>query len=162
MIVVTLGTNEARFDRLLRAVAELELDEEIVVQHGHSRPISRAGARLVDFLPFEELAATIRSSRAVVTHAGVGSVMVALANGKRPVVVPRRKAFGEAVDDHQLQLGRRLASAGLVTLVEQLEDLPLALRGDGGAESGAPASSALATDIGVFLDAAIASRAQAA
>ena len=35
----------------------------------------------------------IRAASVVVTHAGVGSVMVSLANGKCPVVVPRRKAF---------------------------------------------------------------------
>ena len=31
--------------------------------------------------------------------------------------------FSEAVDDHQLQLGRRFAEAGLVTLVEEPDDL---------------------------------------
>ena len=71
--------------------------------------------------------ATIRRARVVVTHAGVGSVMVSLANGKRPVVVPRLKSFGEAVDDHQLQLGRRFAAAGLVTLVEAPDGLGAAL-----------------------------------
>ena len=29
MIFVSVGTNEARFDRLLRAVAELPLDEDL-------------------------------------------------------------------------------------------------------------------------------------
>ena len=103
MIFVSVGTNEARFDRLLHAVAELGLDEEVVVQHGHSARDSIPPARqLVDFLPFEGIVDTVRRSRVVVTHAGVGSVMVSLANGKRPIVVPRRKAFAEAVDDHQL------------------------------------------------------------
>ncbi len=45
MIFVSVGTNEARFDRLLRAVAGLELDEELVVQHGHSARIEQPGAR---------------------------------------------------------------------------------------------------------------------
>ena len=53
--------------------------------------------------------------------------MVSLANGKCPVVVPRLKSFGEAVDDHQLQLGRRFAAAGLVTLVEAPDGLAAAL-----------------------------------
>jgi UDP-N-acetylglucosamine transferase subunit ALG13 len=70
---------------------------------------------------------TIRQARAVVTHAGVGSVLVALANGKRPIVLPRLKKFGEAVDDHQLELGRRFAAAGLVTLVEDPDQLGEAL-----------------------------------
>lgn len=127
MIFVSVGTNEARFARLLHAVAELDLDEELVVQHGHSVPVDRPGLRNIDFLPFEEMVATIRRARVVVTHAGVGSVMVSLGNGKRPIVVPRLKTFGEAVDDHQLQLGRRFAAAGLVRLVESPEGLAAAL-----------------------------------
>jgi UDP-N-acetylglucosamine transferase subunit ALG13 len=155
MIFVSVGTNEARFDRLLRAVAELELDEPLLIQHGHSVRLERAHAELVDFLPFEGMVDAIRSARVVVTHAGVGSVMVALANGKRPVVVPRRKAFAEAVDDHQLQLGRRFAQAGLVTLVEDPEELTDALRAEQGAAAIVPSASTLTADLSSFLAAAI-------
>jgi UDP-N-acetylglucosamine transferase subunit ALG13 len=72
---------------------------------------------------FEQLVEYMRAASVVVTHAGVGSVAVALANGQRPVVVPRLQRYGEAVDDHQLMLGRRLAQNGLVTLVEEPETL---------------------------------------
>ena len=126
MIVVTVGTNEARFDRLLRIFESSPADEELFVQHGPS-PIRPQGATCVDYLPYTELAGTIRRARAVVTHAGVGSIMTALANGKRPVVVPRLRRFGEAVDDHQLELGLRLHEAGLVTLVERPEDVRAAI-----------------------------------
>ena len=108
-------------------------DEELVVQHGHSSAVERSGAELVDFLSFERMGELVRRARAVVTHAGVGSVLVSLANGKRPVVVPRLKVFGEAVDDHQLQLGRRFAAAGLVTLVEDPSGLAAALEARPGA-----------------------------
>lgn len=156
MIFVTVGTNEARFDRLLHAVAALSVDEELVVQHGHSTPLARPGVELIDFLPFEQLVETVRRARVVVTHAGVGSVMVSLANGRTPVVVPRLKAFGEAVDDHQLQLGRRFAQAGLVTLVETPDGLGDALQHTSSAAAPIAASSTLAADIGSFLDEAIA------
>jgi beta-1,4-N-acetylglucosaminyltransferase len=152
MIFVSVGTNEARFDRLLRAVAEVRLDEEIVVQHGHSARIERPNSVLVDFLSFEEIVAAIRRARVVVTHAGVGSVMVSLANGKRPIVVPRLKAFGEAVDDHQLQLGRRFAAAGLVTLVEEPDGLAAALAGEQQAAAIIPSASSLAADLTSFLE----------
>jgi UDP-N-acetylglucosamine transferase subunit ALG13 len=155
MIFVSVGTNEARFDRLLRAVAELPLDEELIVQHGHSARIERDGAELVDFFSFEEMVATILRARVVVTHAGVGSVMVSLANGKCPVVVPRRKSFGEAVDDHQLQLGRRFAAAGLVTLVEAPDGLAAALAGEQQPAAIVPSASSLAADLTSFLEHAI-------
>lgn len=122
MIVVTVGTNEAPFDRLLAAFDVDRPEEELLVQYGASSVRPR-GATCVEFLSYDELVEAIRRARVVVMHAGVGSIMTALANGKRPLVVPRLRRFGEAVDDHQLSLGRRLHDGGLVTLVERPEDV---------------------------------------
>ena len=63
----------------------------------------------------------------VVCHAGVGSIMLARRCGKRPIVVPRRLHLGEAVDDHQLPIARRLHANGVVTLVEDVDRLPEAI-----------------------------------
>ena len=126
MIFVTVGTNEAPFDRLLAAVDELQLDERLVVQCGASS-IRPARAECSEFLSFSELGARVREARVVVTHAGVGSVAVALANGKQPVVVPRLAAFREAVDDHQQLFARRFAANGQVRLVEDPALLAAAL-----------------------------------
>ena len=124
MILVTLGTQAFPFDRLLRGLEGV--DEELVVQGGGStfRP---AGATWFDYLEYPELLEHVRRARVVVSHAGVGSVMTVVAEGKRPVVVPRLHAYGEAVDDHQLPFARRLAAAGLVALVEDPAELPAAL-----------------------------------
>jgi UDP-N-acetylglucosamine transferase subunit ALG13 len=156
VIFVTVGTNEARFDRLLHAVAELSPEEDIVIQHGHSAAVGPPHARLVDFVPFEEMGRLMRAARAVVTHAGVGTIMVALANEKRPIVVPRRGSLGEAVDDHQLQVGRRFGEAGLVTYVESEGDLARALTAEHAGVAALPRSSALASDLGAFLHDAVA------
>lgn len=129
MILVTLGTSEP-FDRLLLALDRLPPGEELVVQRGASTLAPR-GARCIDFLEFDELVAEVRRARVVVTHAGAGSVMTALAHGKRPVVMPRLHRLGEAVDDHQVPFARRLAAAGLVTLVEDPELLAETLAGQG-------------------------------
>lgn len=126
MIFVTVGTNEARFDRLLHVFESSPPDEQLLVQHGPS-PIRPPGSTCVDYLPYDELTSTMRRARVVVTHAGVGSIMTALAHGKRPVVLPRLQRFGEAVDDHQVELGRRMHAAGLVTFVERPEDVRAAL-----------------------------------
>jgi UDP-N-acetylglucosamine transferase subunit ALG13 len=126
VIFVTVGTNEARFDRLLAALDGLPAGTELFVQHGPS-PVRPPGAACADYLGFEEMVEKMRQARAVVTHAGVGSVLTALLSGTRPIVVPRLHRFGEAVDDHQLHFGRRAASAGLVTLVEDAAELPAAI-----------------------------------
>jgi beta-1,4-N-acetylglucosaminyltransferase len=152
MIFVTIGTSEP-FDRLLRALPKID-DEELIVQGGGStsRPDR---ARWVEYVSFDELVELVRAARVVVTHAGVGTIMVALANGKHPVVVPRLKRFGEAVDDHQLELARRLDSAGYVTLVEDEADLPAAL-GDG--EARAPGDGSANGQLARELRALIAAR----
>ena len=123
MIVVTVGTNEARFDRLLEAVATLRVQDDILVQYGSSSVRPANAARSLEFLPFDDLLEEMRRARVVVTHAGIGSIMSALACGKRPVVVPRLVRYREAVDDHQLPVARRLESAGLVIVVDDLSRL---------------------------------------
>ena len=126
MIFVTVGTNEAPFDRLVSGVSGLAGREEVVVQHGASA-VRPEGATCIDFLPFDELVELVRRARVVVTHAGVGSIMVALSQGKRPIVVPRLGRFGEAVDDHQVTFARRLSERGLVTVVDDPSLLPSAI-----------------------------------
>jgi UDP-N-acetylglucosamine transferase subunit ALG13 len=132
MIFATVGTSVIPFDRLFRALDELPGDEPLVVQQGPSS-VCPAGATSLDFLAFDDLVDLVRQARVVVTHAGVGTILVALANGRRPVVVPRLRRFAEAVDDHQLDFARRLAAAGLVTLVEDTARLAEAIAGDGAA-----------------------------
>jgi beta-1,4-N-acetylglucosaminyltransferase len=123
VIFVTVGMSRSPFDRLLRAVDELVVSEQLVVQHGHSsvRPVR---AVCHDYLSYDELARYMGRARVVITHGGVGSVALALMHGKRPIVVPRLRRFGEAVDDHQAPLARTLHRQGVVQLVEDLTQLP--------------------------------------
>jgi UDP-N-acetylglucosamine transferase subunit ALG13 len=146
VILVTLGTLHFPFDRLLRALDDLPQDEELIVQCRAPGPLP-ARARSVPDLPFDELAETMRAARVVVCHAGVGSILTAVANGKRPVTVPRLVRFGEAVDDHQLAFARRLAEAGLVTLVEDPAELARAVAAPGTAPPPALGVNALALDL---------------
>jgi UDP-N-acetylglucosamine--N-acetylmuramyl-(pentapeptide) pyrophosphoryl-undecaprenol N-acetylglucosamine transferase len=134
VILVTVGTNEARFDRLLEAVETIADGEELLVQHGPS-PVRPRGARCVDYLDFDDINAEMRRARVVIAHAGVGSVIVALMNDRRPIVVPRLARFAEAVDDHQVPFGRRLHEVGLVRLVEDPAELAAAVAADEGAGS---------------------------
>jgi UDP-N-acetylglucosamine transferase subunit ALG13 len=153
VIFVTVGTNEAPFDRLVAAVGRIEArGEEIVVQHGASivRP---ANAACVEFMPFESLVEHVRRARVVVTHAGVGSVLVALGERVRPIVVPRLARYGEAVDDHQLSFGRRFAEAGLVRLAEDPALLPAFVAADARPAAAAPlGGSALGAELQRFVD----------
>jgi UDP-N-acetylglucosamine transferase subunit ALG13 len=122
MIVVTTGTNEQPFDRLVRAASALDGSTPLLVQHGSSQ-VPHGRGEWIAFLPFDELADRIAAARVVVCHAGVGSIVLARRCGHRPIVVPRRVALGEAVDDHQLGLARRMHADGIVRLVEDADGL---------------------------------------
>jgi UDP-N-acetylglucosamine transferase subunit ALG13 len=158
VIFVSVGTHEDPFDRLLTAVAGLQVDEEIVVQCGPSA-LAPANASCVDYMSFDELVDHARRARVVVTHAGVGSIMVCLANGKRPVVLARRVRHGEHVDDHQVELATRMDEAGLVTALGDASMLALAVaRHDHTAPAAAEGRPALAQEIGAYLASVVESR----
>ena len=145
MIFVTIGSAEP-FDRLLRALEQLPGDERVIVQGGATtlRP-SRFEIR--DFMAFDELVAQVRAARVVVSHAGVGTILAVRACGKRPVVVPRLRRLGEAVDDHQLDFARRLADLNQVVLVENLAELPALLGGDIDGGDAGPLDSRLVQEL---------------
>jgi UDP-N-acetylglucosamine transferase subunit ALG13 len=152
MVVITVGTNEQPFDRLVAAAAGLPDDADLVVQYGSSTIRSGPG-RWCDFLPFDELEQLMRAATAVVCHAGVGSIVLARRCGHRPIVLARRLHLGEAVDDHQLQLARRLDAAGFVRLVEDADQLATTLSASEALDAGTglelPGASALADELRV-------------
>ena len=156
MILVTTGTNEQPFDRLVRAAAMLDVAEPLFVQHGSSK-VPHGPGEWVDFLSFDELAERMRDARVVVCHAGVGSIMLARRCGKRPIVLPRRVHLSEAVDDHQLPLARRLDASGIVHLVEDERKLASAIAEVDGRAAAArvtqhlPNRQALTTDLQAYL-----------
>lgn len=114
MILATVGTHGQPFQRFLDLLGEL--DGEIVLQYGHN-PVPAAFPRAVAFISFEEMVDHMHAADAVVTHAGVGSILCARDAGHVPVVVPRLKRFGEHVDDHQAELTRVLEDRGHVEAV---------------------------------------------
>ena len=105
MIFVTVGTHEQPFDRLVRKIDELVennvIQEEVVIQTGYS---TYEPSRCVwqKFFPFDEMWEKVHDARIVITHGGPSSFIMPLQEGKVPIVVPRRSAFNEHVNDHQV------------------------------------------------------------
>jgi UDP-N-acetylglucosamine transferase subunit ALG13 len=126
MIFVTVGTTHFPFDRLMASVRDLVVDDEIVVQRGAS-DVTLGDAEVVDFLSYAELETHVKNASLVISHAGVGSIMVALSHGRRPLVAPRLARYGEAVDDHQVQVATMLEQQGRVTVISDLADLQRAV-----------------------------------
>lgn len=109
MIYVTVGTHDQPFSRLVKAMDEVaaELGERVVIQLGPDTYMPRH-AEHVSFVSREEADAYIHEARLVVSHGGCGIVSTAIKLGKPLVVVPRRRQYGEHIDDHQVELARAL------------------------------------------------------
>jgi UDP-N-acetylglucosamine transferase subunit ALG13 len=125
MIFVTVGTHQQPFTRLLESLDQLPGDQ-LVVQHGYGPP-PEGVARAVPFVSFREMVGLFEEAERVVTHAGVGSVLLARRTGHVPVVVPRLQRYREHVDDHQLQLIRALSEIGHVIPVFDTAELAQAV-----------------------------------
>jgi beta-1,4-N-acetylglucosaminyltransferase len=127
LIFVTLGTHHQPFNRAIDLLRESGLEgEEIVIQHG-TTPVTSLVARWLQYVDYQEALRLMSEARAVVTHAGVGSIMSALSVGQMPIVIPRLHAYGEHVDDHQLQIAHRLSTSGRITLATDHQTLERAL-----------------------------------
>jgi UDP-N-acetylglucosamine--N-acetylmuramyl-(pentapeptide) pyrophosphoryl-undecaprenol N-acetylglucosamine transferase len=132
-VVVTLGTFRGYgFDRLVRRLVDvLPPRVEVLWQTGDT-DTSDLGVEGHYAIPECDLTQAMRDADVVVAHAGVGTALAALEVGKCPVLVPRRVAYAEHVDDHQTQIARELGARGLSRSVEadalSLEDLMAAAR----------------------------------
>jgi UDP-N-acetylglucosamine transferase subunit ALG13 len=129
-IVVTVGTSSRPFARLFTWLEELgasgELPAPLFAQRGPS-PASRHVPSL-PFLPAPELEARLARARVVICHAGAGALGTCIKYGLRPLVVPRLAGYGEAVNDHQLELAAALAAQGRAVLCPDRAALAAALR----------------------------------
>ncbi len=119
-----MGT-ERPFDRLVTAIDRLcasgQLDD-VLIQIGADGQTPKH-ARFIRLVPFADMERLIGQAKLVVCHAGVGTVSLCRAVGKKPLVIPRRSDLGEAVDEHQVLMARRLASMNVVNLIEDTRDI---------------------------------------
>ena len=109
-----VGTQKFPFDRLIGALDALEAREgaDVFVQYGHSmRPVLCEGRA---FLSKEEYLSQLARADVAVVHGGVGTIRSALACGTKVVAVPRERARGEHVDDHQREIVLAFSEAGLL------------------------------------------------
>jgi beta-1,4-N-acetylglucosaminyltransferase len=89
LILVTVGTHTDGFDRLVKEMDRLafQMEEEVVIQTGATKYAPRS-ARWFDYAPQSEMERLTREARVVVSHAGSGSILTALAYRKPLIVMP--------------------------------------------------------------------------
>jgi len=123
-MVVTVGTQaNYGFRRLLdRLVEIIPSGVEVLWQTG-STDVSGLPIEARPRVGHHELTQAFADADAVVAHCGVGSALACFREGRRPVLVPRRRSQAEHVDDHQVHLGRYLEGRGLAEIAPDLDEL---------------------------------------
>ena len=126
MIFLTVGTQKFQFNRLLQAV-DLLIDasiiqEQVVAQCGYSTYVPR-NFETCSFLENEQFISMVNSCDLLITHGGVGTILKGIENKKRVIIVPRKKAFGEHVDDHQQEIAKESGKLDGVCVCNQITDL---------------------------------------
>lgn len=126
MIFLTVGT-QFGFDRLVRSVDEAIkeglIQHPVVAQIGPGQYQPRHMEYVVSFekTQFDK---TLHTCQAIISHAGIGNISLALSLGKPLLVMPRLKKFKEVVNDHQLYTARKFEQLGHILAVYRTEELP--------------------------------------
>lgn len=125
MIFLTVGT-QFPFDRLVKTVDEVAgegvLDEEIFGQIGKTS-YKPQHFQYTDYLDKAEFDKCIERCSGIISHAGIGSIVMALDNDKPLLAMPRLRRYHEAVNDHQVDICEKFEELGHMLVAHNAEDL---------------------------------------
>lgn len=130
MILVLLGTQHNEFTRLLKEVENCInkgiIKEEVIVQAGFTK-FETAKMQVFDMISQDTLNDYIDKSNLIITHGGVGSIIVALKKRKKVIAVPRLSRYNEHVNDHQIQIVETFNKKGFLIGIQDVTDLSNAI-----------------------------------
>ncbi len=130
MIFLTVGTLFP-FDRLVCAVDDAVesgvIDQPIFAQIGKTdyKPRNMDFTVSLNKDVFDRKAA---DAGYIISHAGVGSIIMALEHKKPLLVMPRLKRYKEHVNDHQVGTARKFSELGHILVAYDTDELPERIR----------------------------------
>ena len=118
MILVTLGTQDKKFYRILNEIERLiengTIKDEVIVQAGFSSDYSSKYMKIFDLIPMDDFSKLISECDLLITHGGVGSIIDGLKNNKKVIAIPRLKKYNEHTNDHQIQIVNNFSRSGYI------------------------------------------------
>ena len=100
MILVTLGTQDNSFERLLKEIEHLIetgiIQEKVIVQAGNTKFESNK-MKIIDFVSQKELEEFINKASYIITHGGVGSITEALKQNKKIIGIQDIEELEKAI-----------------------------------------------------------------
>lgn len=127
MILVTLGTQDKRFYRLLDAIQKQidlgNIKDKVVVQAGCSSDYESKDMEIFDLIPMEEFDNLISKCDLLITHGGVGSIITGLKNNKKVIAAARLSEYKEHTNNHQLQIIENFSNEGYILNLSNFDEL---------------------------------------
>ena len=127
MILVTLGTQDKQFYRILEALEDkLDkhlIDDEVIVQAGCSADFKSKYMKIFDLIPMDEFDEMIKKCDLLITHGGVGSIITGLKNNKKVIAAARLSKYNEHENDHQLQIIDNFSKEGYILKLDNFDDI---------------------------------------
>ena len=126
MIFLTVGT-QFPFDRLVKAVDEAAgkngFDEQVFAQVGTDSycPKNFESVPELEKAMFDK---HLDQADSIISHAGMGTIAMALESRKPVLVMPRLREHGEVVNNHQLAIARKFEEQGCILVAYGAEDVP--------------------------------------
>lgn len=126
MILVTLGTQDKGFERLLEAIQKQidnkNIKDKVIVQAGYTKFKSK-DMEMFDLIPMDEFNELIKKCDLLITHGGVGSIITGLKNNKKVIAAARLKKYKEHTNDHQLQIIDNFSKSGYILKLDDFNKL---------------------------------------
>ena len=126
MILVTLGTQDKSFTRILDEIQKLIdnniIQDRVVVQAGFTKYKSN-NMEIFDLVDREQFSDLIKECSLLITHGGVGSILTGLKNNKVVIACPRLAKYKEHLNDHQVQIVNNFSASGYILKYDDGDDL---------------------------------------
>jgi len=126
MILVSLGTQDRSFKRLLEAIERQiklgNIKERVVVQAGETI-FSSEYMEIFDLIPSKEFLKLLKECDLLICHGGVGTIIDGLKHHKKIIAAARLSKFHEHQNDHQKQIIREFVEQGLIMELDDFDKL---------------------------------------
>ena len=131
MILVTLGTQDKTFVRLLEKINQLIdqglIKDKVIVQAGFTK-YNSDNMEIFDLIPQDEFNSLMAQADLIITHGGVGNIISALEKNKKVIAVPRLSKYGEHINDHQTQIIAKFNDLGYIIGLQDVDELDDAVK----------------------------------
>jgi UDP-N-acetylglucosamine transferase subunit ALG13 len=90
-----------------------DINDKVIVQKGNTEYTSKL-FHAFNFINNVQFVEYVKNADVIITHAGSGALFNAIKSRKKIIAVARLKKNNEMIDDHQIELAKKLSQEGYI------------------------------------------------